>query len=370
MKIIKIQGGGIAGLTAAINLRNAGFNVEVHETKTYCGKKTNDFQFLENWTFDIDALEFLRTININNDFYAKPWYSTEILSSSLKRYVGRSTQPLMYLVKRGKEADSIDRSLERQAKLNNVKIVYNSKVRPNEVDIIATGPKKPTFVVTGAKFRLDHPDKSVVLLDNGLSLKFYSYFIVNDNVGEIACVTPSGTKDLDTRLRMTIDSFQRILNIEVSHVEEKFSETINLGYLNKASQNDQHYVGEAAGFQDHLAGFGMIYAFKSGYYAAKSIAENLEYDLLWKKDFVKQLKISASNRTLLERLSNTHFDDLIDLLNSRNFIMRRLRGGDDLQGIMRRLYNSSIAALLFSLIIRRKRKIVELGRTDEMHAPG
>lgn len=56
--------------------------------------------------------------------------------------------------------------------------------------------------------------------------------------------------------------------------------------------------------QDYLAGFGMIYTFKSGYYAAKSIIENLDYDDLWKEDFFKQLIISDRNRLLYEKLSN------------------------------------------------------------------
>jgi flavin-dependent dehydrogenase len=61
MKTVKILGGGIAGLTAAITLRKAGFEPEVHELKGFCGK---DFQFLENWTFDKDPIEYLRSIGI------------------------------------------------------------------------------------------------------------------------------------------------------------------------------------------------------------------------------------------------------------------------------------------------------------------
>jgi flavin-dependent dehydrogenase len=45
MKTIKILGGGISGLTAAINLKYAGLDVEVHERKSFCGKHTHDFQF-------------------------------------------------------------------------------------------------------------------------------------------------------------------------------------------------------------------------------------------------------------------------------------------------------------------------------------
>ena len=73
MKRIRILGGGIAGLTAAINLNKAGIAVEVHERKGYCGKHTSDFQFLENWTFDEDVLDLLRQMHIEADDYIKPW---------------------------------------------------------------------------------------------------------------------------------------------------------------------------------------------------------------------------------------------------------------------------------------------------------
>ena len=67
MKTITILGGGIAGLTAAINLKGAGIDVEVHERKKFCGKHTHDFQFLENWTFQKDALAILKDLNIQTD---------------------------------------------------------------------------------------------------------------------------------------------------------------------------------------------------------------------------------------------------------------------------------------------------------------
>ena len=101
MDIVKILGGGISGLTAAINLHKSGFNVEVHERKDHCGKDTNDFQFLENWIFDEGVIDFLHNINIETDFYLKSWYILEVLSPSLREYIGRSVKPFMYLVERG-----------------------------------------------------------------------------------------------------------------------------------------------------------------------------------------------------------------------------------------------------------------------------
>jgi flavin-dependent dehydrogenase len=352
MGMIRILGGGISGLTSAINLKKAGFDVEVHERKIYCGKHTQDFQCLENWTFHEDVLDFLRSINIRTDFYLKPFRSLEIFSPSLKRYVAKSDRPFLYLVKRGPAKDSIDRSLEDQAKSHRVKIFYNSILDSNEASIIATGPKRPTFIATGIKFRFKHPDKTMVLLDNKSSLKFYSYFIVNDGIGEIVCVNPVGTTDFQTRLNLAFEAFERILKTKIENIEELFSASINFDLMQKARINDQCFIGEAAGFHDFLAGFGMVYALRSGYQVAESIIEGLDFDRLWKKDFFKPLRISSNNRALYERMSNDHFERIIPMLNSKNVIVRRLRGGDDFQLMMKKLYNHSISFFLRPLIFR------------------
>ncbi len=350
MKTIKILGGGIAGLTAAINLKKADYDVEVYEKKKYCGKHTNDFQYLENWTFDEDTIKFLRKINIKTNFYIKPWFSLELYSPTFKKYLGKSSKPLMYLIKRGQSKDSLDKSLENQAKKNKIKIIYNSKLKPNQADIIATGTKKPTWVAIGIKFKCKLSDKATVLLDNQLSSKAYSYFIVNNNIGEIVCCNKIGTKNINNRLKQTVKKFEKIFNFKVKNSKEKFASVVYFDCPDSAKVNNKYYIGEVIGFQDNLAGFGMVYAFKSGYYAAKSIIENKNYDKMWKKDFLKQLKSSNTNRFIFEKLSNNSFEKVIRVLNSNNIILKKLIGGKDLRKILKKTYNNSISYFLRPLI--------------------
>lgn len=360
---IRILGGGISGLTAAINLKRAGFDVEVHERKDYCGKQTKDFQFLENWTSNEDVLDALRAMHIETDFYVKPWYSQEILSPALKRYTGTSTRSLMYLVRRGQREGSIDKALEEQTKKCKIKILYNSNLQHKEADIIATGLKSPTFVVTGIMFRLNHPDKSIALLDNNLSYRCYSYLIVDDHRGEIACGNPKGLKGYGDRLALTVKKFEQILKINIENIEERFTSVLNFGFLNQAKVRGQYFVGEAAGFQDHLGGFGMGYAFKSGYYAARSIIESLDYDRLWQEDFLKPLKISSRNRWIYDRLSNGDFERFVDILRSRNPLVAQLRGGDDMRSIMRTLYNTPLSLFHAYFMGRTLLRSIDIRRT-------
>jgi flavin-dependent dehydrogenase len=346
MKTIRILGGGLSGLTAAINLKHAGVDVEVHERKRFCGKHTNDFQFLENWTFDDDALAILQHLNIQTDFYIKPWHSLEFISPSLNRCLKKSSQPLMYLVKRGPMEGAIDHAVQKQATDAGIPIIFKSKLNTADADIVATGIKKPSFFVTGITFPFDHPDKAISLFDDRLSLGIYSYFIVNDNLGEIASINPADRKDHKARFDLTVKRFEDILNFKVTTITYRFAASGSLNFLKQAKINNQYFIGEAAAFQDCLAGFGMMYAFKSGYHAAQSIIRNEDYDRLWQADMLKPMAVSRTNRFLFERLSNDGYEKLVRMLDSQNSAIMKLLGGDDLQHILKKLYNHSLSYYL------------------------
>ncbi|MGD2187335.1 MAG: NAD(P)-binding protein [Desulfobacterales bacterium] len=354
METIKILGGGIAGLTAAINLKRAGINVEVHERKKFCGKHTHDFQFLENWTFEEDALAILQNLNIKKNFYVKPWYSIEFISPSLEKCVKKSTKPLMYLVKRGLMEDSIDHALQKQAADAQIPIHFRSKLDADEADIIATGIKDPTFIVTGVTFPFDHPDKAITLFDDRLSHGIYSYFIVNDKIGEIASINPADSQEHKSRFDFTVKRFEEILSFKVSTITNRFAAPGSLYFSKNARIDNQSYIGEAAGFQDCLAGFGMMYALKSGYQAAQSIIRNDDYDRLWQADMLKPMEISRTNRFLFERLSNDGYEKLVKMLDSQNSVIVKLLGGDDLQHVLKKLYNHSLSYLLRPVVLWRK----------------
>ncbi|RLF88431.1 hypothetical protein DRN43_05810 [Thermococci archaeon] len=66
MKKVKILGGGVSGLTCAINLAREGVDVEVYEIRPNSGCRFHgDFQGLENWSSHQDALRDLQGKNID-----------------------------------------------------------------------------------------------------------------------------------------------------------------------------------------------------------------------------------------------------------------------------------------------------------------
>ncbi len=351
MKTVIILGGGIAGLTAAINLKRAGIDVEVHERKKYCGKHTHDFQFLENWTFKNDALTILRRLNIQPHFFLKPCHAIELLSPSLKRCVKHSSRPFTYLVKRGSADFSIDHSLQKQALAAGIPIIFRSKLKAEDAHIVAIGRKNPNFIANGITFALDHPDKNIILFDDRLASKMYAYFIVSDNVAQITTINPTERKDHIARLDKTVQTFEDILNVKVGNVSHRFAAPGSLHVPRNAKMNGRYLIGEAAGFQDCLAGFGMMYAFRSGYHAAQSIIKNDDYNHRWQTDMLKSIQASGQNRFLFERLSNSGYEKLVDVLNSNNPLILKLLGGNDLQLILNRLYNRSLSCL-FRPVVR------------------
>ena len=354
MKTVKILGGGIAGLTAAINLKRAGVNVEVHERKGFCGKATRDFQFMENWIFEEDALVVLKKFNIERNFYVRPWYSMEFISPSLNRCFKRSSEPVMYVLKRGPMEGTIDHALQKQATNANIPIIFKSKLAAKDANIIATGRKIPNYIITGISFPFDHPDTVIVLFDDRLSLKMYTYFTVNDQIGQIVVINPAERKDHKARLDLSIKRFEEIFNYKISTITHRFAAPGSLNFLKKARVENRYYVGEAAGFQDCLAGFGMMYAFRSGYHAAQSIIKNDDYDYRWQADMLKPMEVSRTNRYLFEKLSNDGYEKFVKMLDSQNPIIVKLLCGDDLVNLLKKLYNHPPSYLLRPILFWRK----------------
>ena len=72
------------------------------------------------------------------------------------------------------------------------------------------------------------------------------------------------------------------------------------------------YVGEAAGLQDLLWGFGIRSAITSGFLAAKSIIDNEDYEKAARKYFGKKLKASLVNRFLWEIFSIHNYSLIVN----------------------------------------------------------
>lgn len=334
-QIIKIGGGGIAGLCAAINLRLAGFDVLVYERNQDLGcHHRNDWEGLENWTSNEDVLEFLERINIKINFPNYPFNEFIGLDPELDKYKVKSKTPFFYLVKRGSAPDSLDQCLKKQAQEIGVRFEFNKIIEPQEVDIIGTGHKKQAYAVAvGIEFETDLPNTVICLLNDEIAPQAYAYLIVVNNQATLATCFITLKKYLKAsrqHLEDAIKQFQKFARFSIEK-PQYFGGFGNLGFL---KNKDKIYIGEAGGFQDGLLGFGMRYAFLSGYLAAQAILRTNDYQkatkIYWqqvKKEIYPLLKTSVVNRFIYEFFTNKtykwFFKKIVKIPNFRKFVQKQ-----------------------------------------------
>lgn len=232
------------------------------------------------------------------------------------------------MVRRGSPQESIDNGLLEKAKKLGVEIHFNTSAEDKVVDIVATGPKAADGYVVGLNFVSSESDRTSVFLDREIS-GLYSYLTIIDGKGTLAVYNK---KPLREKLVYLQDKVERLLNIKIES-SQFFTAKGNFSLRRPVENNGVLFVGEAAGFQDVLAGFGMMYAIRSGCLAAQSIIEGRDYSALCRKELLPLEKISCVNRVFWE------------LSSKQIFYLLRWRGGIlkiDAQQILKKIYNKSI----------------------------
>ncbi len=300
---INILGGGISGLSAAINLAKAGYAVDVFERNHDIGARFfGDLQGLENWTQTEDILASLTRMNIDINFDYQPFYSVVVSDNSrIKgKYVFNS--PLCYLVKRGTIKGSIDQGLKHQALEAGVKLNFQHPLSPEEADIVATGPNtRNVFAVNkGIVFQTRMKDGMYVLLDNRLAYKGYAYLLISAGYACMCTTLFQNFEKINDGFRKTKVAFENWLNPDIDNPRD-VGGIGSFTLCNIFQDKRSLFVGESAGVQDLLWGFGIRTSLQSGFLAAQSIIRGQDYAAMAKQEFEGKLKASLVNRFLFEQ---------------------------------------------------------------------
>jgi flavin-dependent dehydrogenase len=300
---IKIVGAGPAGLTAALNLAQADYEVEVYEKRADTGKRFHgDLQGLENWSSPTNVLQDLAQMNIQVNFDCDPFLKL-ITTNGLRQRISHYPQdnPLCYLVKRGTIPGSLDQGLKAQAEEAGVQIHFNQTIPAEEADIVATGPiSKEQFAVDkGIVFNTSHEDINVFLLNDEAAYKGYSYLLITNGYGCMCTVLFDQFNRLNDCYEASERMFQELLSFDIQNPQP----VAGIGCFstkNVFQRGKTRYVGEAAGIQDLLWGFGIRTAIQSGYLAAESIIQGHDYAQAAKAFFEPKLKATLISRFLWE----------------------------------------------------------------------
>jgi flavin-dependent dehydrogenase len=315
--LIRIAGAGPSGLAAAIILARAGREVEVHEAKRDVGTRfIGDLQIIEGASESESVPAFLDRLGIERNFYfrAADWATFYDHKNSAR--VIRSKEPYGWFIHRGAEEGTLDRGLLAQAQQAGAKVIFNSRLAPDQADIVATGPASPDGLAKEMTWRVgspnpdtrhptpDTPETIDVYFNHKLSPGGYSYLFILDGVATFGCAIVADFKQIDSYFDHSLAAAQRLHHFDVPADARTGYSYMNFHLKHAATSNGARFVGEAAGFQDYLFGLGIRYALTSGSLAARSILEERDYDELWKSELGAKQQTSLVNRFLYETGGN------------------------------------------------------------------
>jgi len=323
---VEIAGAGPAGLAAAITLAQAGRRVVVYETQKEVGHRFGgDFQGLENWSTREDVLQVLETLGLTTDFNAMPCLNGTVFDPAGKSYEFNSDEPIFYLVERGSGFGTIDSALLRQAQALGVEVRFNSRLRHMSGDgILAAGPRAADAIAVGYHFETDMTNGFWAICDDELAPQGYSYLLVMNGRGTIKTCMFSDFKRETLYVQRTLEAFKRLVGLEMYNLQ--FHGGSGNFRIPRSAYSGRHpVIGEQAGFQDTLWGFGMRLAISSGVLAAQSLLSGDNYDTLWKRDLKPQMETSVVNRALYSLAGKCGYGFFLRQLVSRPNLRESLR---------------------------------------------
>jgi flavin-dependent dehydrogenase len=335
---VRIAGAGLAGLSAAIGLARQGIGVQVFEKRQDSGATHRTrWDAIENWTTTTDFPMLVNAWGLNKSADFHPISELEIYDDYDNCYPLRLARPLFYLVRRGVALGSLEYGLKQQALDLGVHIRYGETLPRGQSDVWAVGSQKPGFFLSaGLIFCTSHPDSFKVMINMRRSPKAYAYLIIYQGMATLSVVITQQFTQARTFLDETLAAFQRIrpFDMEEVHLSGGLGGVMAMA---DQPQGDSISIGEAAGFQDYLWGFGIRHALYSGFLAARSIGEAIPYEQLIAREIRPLLQSSLVNRMFYDRAGDRVYRALI----------RRFSATQNLNRLLYHAYRTQITRRLF-----------------------
>ena len=341
------MGAGLSGLAAATTLAKAGVEVHVHDVREDSGQRFDGgFQALENWSMDADFFDQLKDWGYDpNEFKATEFKVVDLIHPDDEITKTYSPNVAYRIVERGTSDHTIDQGFKRMAIAAGANLHYKSRVKEEDCQIIACGPKGTSAVAYGEIFKTKHPNHIAFQMNDKLAPGSYSYLIIIDGVGLICTCLWRKQRGTDRFLNETIAWYQRnypdIDMKPIKRVGGKGDFTINKNYF----QDGRYYVGESGGLQDFMWGFGMRMAVWSGYLAAQDILGNCNYEVEVRKQLMPYVKTSVANRFLMNRVGDRTFKHMC-----KAWMKDQKKRGDGLVWIGKLFRPTLLKSLIYRLV--------------------
>jgi flavin-dependent dehydrogenase len=330
---VQIAGAGPAGLAAAITLARAGAQVMVHEAWHGVGHRfQGDLQGLENWSTEQDVLDVLKDQGMSTDFATVPCRQGTAFDAWGNAYEISSPKPIFYLVERGPGPGTLDTALLKQAQALGVEVRFNSRLDTIVGHgILAIGPRAADVIAVGYHFETTMEDGFWVICDKELAPQGYAYLLVMNGWGTVKTCMFSGFKQEQLYVQRTVETFERLVGLAMIN-PKPHGGVGNFRIPVSAMSGSHPVVGEQAGFQDTLWGFGMRLAITSGVLAAQSLLHANNYDTFWRRELGPLAQTSVVNRAIFSLLGNRGY----------RWFFRHVQSQPDVRAFLRRQYQPSL----------------------------
>jgi flavin-dependent dehydrogenase len=311
---VSIAGAGLSGLTAALAVVQQGGQARVLERRGEVGARFHgDFQGLENWSTQRDVLEELTSLGIVPTFEHTPFRECVFFDPEGREHVCRSVDPLWYLVRRGTDAGTLDQALKIQALAAGVDIEFGRAVEHlPDGGIVAHGPRRADAIAVGYVFPTDRSDGAFAAVSDELAPAGYAYLLICRGQATLATCMFADFHNEKEYLHRSVGFFQRQVGIALRD-ERPFGGFGNMSAEPAVRRGTRLFVGEAAGLQDALFGFGMRFALTSGHLAGTAYAcQNLgEYEVAYRRHIRPWIHAAAVNRYAYGRAGATGYRALV-----------------------------------------------------------
>ena len=211
---------------------------------------------------------------------------------------------------------------------------------PCEVDVWAVGAQhRGQFLGAGLRFQTHHPDAVKLLISSGYAPKAYAYLFIVEGEGVLSVILTRNFANARSYLQRSLEFFRQVSPFDMENV--RLSSGFG-GHRNDFWQSETKplRVGEAAGFQDYLWGFGIRYALHSGYLAAQSIAHGSDYHQAVRTHIHPLIYTSLLNRAVYNRAGDGTYRVLIELFSKSPHLI----------DLLARRYRASILGQLLGLL--------------------
>jgi len=225
-----------------------------------------------------------------------------------------------------------------RARAAGVRFRFGVTASSNRVNVIATGTPRDRWNLLGIGFTFSRDESNLdpttlyAYLDNEVAPGGYFAIAPGPTVHSLYSVS-WGDRD-PASLRKRVERAARLDWVqEVLGTSRRISEIFGGGYFerdpieNAVAPSGALRVGEAGGFQDPIAGYGIRYAVITGALAARSLIETEDYRRLLRATFDKEFEEGYALRRRLDEATNDDLDRLVESMGPQMTIQeyRRFR---------------------------------------------